>query len=891
MKFDKKRAAKVGKGVAKHGSRAVGSLFGLAVKTLVTMLLIFVTTGVMIACVFASYVNNELSEGLELNLSNFALNQSSVIYYMDKDTQTWEELVTLYSDENRIWASGEEIPEHMKHAAVAIEDKRFYEHNGVDWYRTVAAFGNMFLGFRDTFGASTLTQQLIKNLTERNEVTVARKFMEIFSAIEFERTYDKETILEWYLNTIYLGEQCYGVSTAAYTYFGKELKDLSITESAAIISITNNPSIYDPYIDPEANQKRREIILAEMYKEGYIETEEEYDACLRESATLKFSKGEEEESANSHYTYFEDLVINDVIDSFVTNMGVSREWAEKMVFCGGYKIYCTLDTELQAIVDEVYTNLENIPATTGSAQQLQSGITLIDNETGCVVAVCGGVGEKTTSRGWSYATDTLRPPGSSIKPLAVYSPALELGMISPLSVIDDAPLATEISGVEGDWPRNDDYEYDGLMTVRDALRRSRNAVAARIMVMLTPQASYDFLVNRYHLTSLVVSRDSGYGTVLTDISYAPLALGELTDGASTREMAQAYATFPNDGVYTESRTFLYITDADDNMVFENSEISMQAISEKTAYYINSMLTNAVQAGTGTEARLSGMTVAGKTGTTGSNNDRWFVGYTPYYTAAVWTGYDMPETIRMVNGGNPAAQLWNKVMSRVHEGLEYREFTGRTDLVSVTVCAQCGLLPSDYTRETSSGYVCSEDAPHSYCMGEHWSDAVPENWEEDPLTGLWVDTITGWNIDDVHALLIHPVTGELFTQEEAEAYLEAQLEPSWEYDEGVGLYRDRITGWYADLREMKLINPDTGELLDQASAVDYVVTRENPTWSGSYAEGYYDTVTGWDVDLDSMMLMNPHTGELCTQEEAEEYLRVNPEEEDEGFFDWFEELFG
>ena len=309
----------------KRRQRSAGSVFRAIGKAFGTLMLVGVLSGLVFVCIFAVY----------LSLDGFALDQTSVIYYYDDATGDYQELQQLYGKENRIWADYEEIPQDLIFACVAIEDKRFYEHHGVDWLRTLKASVNMFLGGNSTYGASTITQQLIKNLTQEDEVTVRRKILEIFRALEFEKKYSKDTILEWYLNRIYLGEGCYGVKSAAQVYFGKELSELTLAECASLIGITNNPSIYDPYLNPEKNKERQEIILSEMLEQGYIE-QPEYEEAVAQQLVLKNTSGEQDDETESeYYSYFIDQVIRDVTADLAEATGYTEETAELMIRTGG----------------------------------------------------------------------------------------------------------------------------------------------------------------------------------------------------------------------------------------------------------------------------------------------------------------------------------------------------------------------------------------------------------------------------------------------------------------------------------------------------------------------------------------------------------------------------
>lgn len=669
-------------------------------KVIGTLILIGCTTGAILACFAATYIKTVIIPQDYVDASAYSMNLSSTIYYTDPSTGEAKELRTLHGEENRVKVDYEEIPEDLVNALVAIEDQRFWKHQGVDWRRTGGAFLNMFLGMKDTYGGSTITQQLIKNMTQNDDVTVKRKILEIFRALEFERNYSKEEILEMYLNYIYLGGNCYGVGTASLAYFGKSVSELDLAECASLIGITNNPSRYDPYISDytkEQNKQRQEIILNEMLEQGYI-TQAEHDAAVAEE--LVFVGRGQGTTSTTAYSYFEDQLIRDVIADLKETYDISDQLASQMVYNGGLSIYCTQDPAIQAKVDAVYEDLSNFSGTSSSGQQLQSGITVIDNETGNVVALAGGVGEKTASLLTNRATQSLRQPGSAIKPLAVYAPALDLGVITPATVIDDSPYSFDGDG-GSPWPVNSYGYYRGLTNVYNGLQDSINTLAVKVLANYTsPQVAYDFLVNNLGFsTDHLVVQEERNGTVFSDIGLAQLALGGLTDGVTTLEMASAYSAFPRGGLYIEPRTYTKVERVDPDtgavtVLLDNQAESHAAMKDSTAWYINTMLQNVVRNGTGTSARFDGMTIAGKTGTTTSRKDLYFVGYSAYYTAAVWSGFDQPE--RMSSGlQQQSAVTWKKVMSAIHEGLEDKSFpTPSAGTVTVPVCADSGLQATE-----------------------------------------------------------------------------------------------------------------------------------------------------------------------------------------------------
>ncbi len=669
-----RRVRRAASAVVDTAAAGTGFVLRTAVKAVLTVLLVFVTTGLLLACIFAVYVKTCLSEDLDLTPEEMASNMSSrILVETSTGSNQWEELATLYYTENRIWVDYDQIPENLEHAAVAIEDKNFYEHKGVDWWRTLGAFGNMFLSMQDTYGGSTITQQLIKNITGKKDVTVQRKLLEIFQALEFEKKYTKQEIMGWYLNEIYLGEGCYGVGSAAREYFNKEVWDLDLAECASLIGITNNPSLYDPYIGPKSearNKNRQETILFEMYDQGYI-TYEEYVSAKEEDLVFKRNIGEERTfEPNSYYV---DSLVWALTEDLAEAKGITEDAAEYLIYNGGYTIYCCMDQRIQGIIDAVYQNVGELPqpSSNQSGQKLSSAIVIINPADGSIVGLAGDTGVKEGSFTDNYATQLVRPPGSSFKPVAVYAPAFDLGVVTQSTPVNDAP-GIILQGNPNWFPHNDGGGYWGWTTIRQGIVSSLNTVAAQTLDKIGLQASWDYLTNRFGFKNLLRDYwDESQQAMFTDYSYAPLALGQLSKGITPLEMAQAFTAFVNDGVMVKGRTYSYVLDNDGNIVLDNSPDRHVAVKENTARNIADVLKAAVLYGTGTDAQISGQAVAGKTGTTSNKFDRYFTGFTRYYVAACWTGYKYNAIMNFY--GNPAARIWQRIMKQIHEGLEYWDF--------------------------------------------------------------------------------------------------------------------------------------------------------------------------------------------------------------------------
>lgn len=715
-----------------------------------TLVLTAACTALIFAFIFMAWVNSSLKGRTEVYIDEFETAVSTELYYQDAETEEWVMYQTLFMDgEDRIWVGLDEIPQDLKDAAIAIEDKRFERHPGVDLKSTVRAIVYTLTG-KSVQGGSTITQQTVKNVTGDNQDTVLRKVKEIYRALEMEKRYEKDEILEAYLNEIFMGQSCYGVETASLRYFGVHVNELSLAQCASLISITNNPSQFGPFEGEwsrEQNRKRQLLVLDAMLDQDKI-TEEEYNAAVAEEVI--FTNGysntgnyygeaivdtdELEEEAKPAVTtaykarnsYFTDAVIEDVAQALMDEYGYDYDTAINKVYGSGYKIYTTQNYEYQAIAEKVYEDLGNTPytitKTDGTTEQLQGAMTIIDPYTGYVVAMVGGVGEKIYDRGLNWAT-TYRPCGSATKPISVYAPALDAGVITGASTVDDFPLWLLYTGDDGGatdpkdpfkegtpWPKNDYSGFKGLSTVRKALVRSMNTCAVRVCNQLGVWESYDFMTSNLGFTTLTQDDATALGA---------MALGGYTNGVTTEEMAAAYAAFANEGIYTRPRTFIRVEDTNGRVVLENEIDSHAAMKSSTAALMNSILTDVVSGGTGSGAYFSGMTIAGKTGSTNDLRDRYFVGYTPYYVGACWVGYE--SNARISSGGvNPAVSLWKKVMEEIHSELPNKKFFECPDLIQVSVCSDSGMLATTLCEADSRGsrvrteWVARDNQPQELC---------------------------------------------------------------------------------------------------------------------------------------------------------------------------------
>ncbi len=686
--------------------RIAAGIIGRVFFAVFTLALIGICTAGIFAYIFMQYINTSVAPNLAVSMEDYELDLSSFIYYQDKETQEWVEYQTIHGVENRILVDFDDIPDAMWQAAVAIEDHRFFQHHGVDWYGTLGAV-KTFLTGGDTRGASTITQQVLRNITEDKEVTVNRKIREIFRALQFEKNNTKDQILTRYLNTIYLGQGCYGVQTAAQYYFGKDVKDLSVAECASIIAITNNPELYGPmstititrsdgstWTPREYNKYRQELILERMANPEVINpdtgvpylTEEEYERIKAEPLIFTDGSVDADELVAKANTgtginnWFVEQVIWDVSADLAKKYEISEGAARTLMYSSGYRIYTTMDPQIQNIAETVYADRSNLDITSKNGQPIQSGMTIVDPSNGNVVAIVGAIGPKDKNLVSSYAT-MKKQVGSSMKPLTAYAPALDAGTITPASTFDNYPVRLEGGSP---WPKNSPNTYTGWTSVREGIRRSINTIAVQSLESVGAVAAYAFATDNLRL-----------GLDPNDMAPSPLGMGGLTYGLSTVEMAAAYSCFANNGIYNKPRTYTKVEDSKGNVILENQPESHVAMKETTAYLMTDMLNRAVAGGgTGSAANFSGMTIAGKTGTTNTACDRYFVGYTPYYCAAVWTGFKSAERIPS-KLGNTAIVMWKKVMQQIHEDLPNKSFDKpASGLTSVTVCADSGKRCTD-----------------------------------------------------------------------------------------------------------------------------------------------------------------------------------------------------
>ncbi|MBQ3428094.1 MAG: PBP1A family penicillin-binding protein [Clostridia bacterium] len=664
----------------------------LAARRGVRTFLIVLIAAIVVVCagMFVGMYTAVSREIKDMNIDGLALNNTSVIYYIDS-AGVEREYEKLQSDTNRIWVSSENIAPGFKDAIVSIEDERFYSHKGVDIKRTFGATVKYVLskvGFGEsTYGGSTITQQVIKNITSENDFKATRKIKEMMRALALERELSKDDILTMYCNIVYFANNCNGVEAAAQLYFGKPASDLNIQEAASIAGITQYPAEFDPIAHPDKNVSKRNTVLAKMYELGKI-TEQEYQAAIASPLELSTSSMQRQNRVTS---YFTDQVVNDLIRDLMREKSYSEDFAARQVYNGGFKIYATVDPHVQSVMESVYEDRSNFP---GGAD-IQSAMVITDPYTGAVKGLIGGLGEKTDVRGWNRATQAKRQPGSSIKPLSVYGPAIDLGKVTEVDVIKDE----EITIGNDNWkPKNSYAGFKGDMSVKEAISRSANIPAVKILDMVGLSNSYGYLTNKFHITTITDG----------DKNFSSLALGGLTQGVTVEEMAAAYGVFVNRGKYITPYTYSKVVDQSNTTILENFVNASQAMSESAAYITSDLLSGPVNLpyGTATSARLStGMPTYGKTGTTDDDFDKWFVGFTPYYVGAVWFGFDTPSSLSKAGiSGNPCITAWKLVFEKLSSEQVYKAIEKPASVIQTAVCSISGKLPGGSCQKVTAYFV-------------------------------------------------------------------------------------------------------------------------------------------------------------------------------------------
>ncbi len=726
--------------IRKKNKRPIRALLKGVGKIVLTVGLVGLISAVIVGAVLVVYVVGTFDATGKLpELGKFSMENRSVIYVMN-DEGEYEEYQNLLGG-NTVWVDLEKIPVNLQNAVIAIEDERFREHEGVDWNRTIAAMVNLVanrvfnLGTTE-YGGSSITQQLIKVTTQNNEHSIERKINEILLAIELEKSeYTKDQVLEGYLNNMPLTGDLVGVGIGARYYFGKEVTDLSLAECAVMASITNNPSVYDPYTHPENIRTRQKIVLSKMFELGFI-TEDEYVQALNEELVFKSSAAHQ-----SIQDYYVDQVIEDVINDLMEQYGYSYNYAENLVFYGGLNIYSAEDPELQGAVEAIYADESNYPALREKDEEHPQAAFFAVDYTGRVVATVGGRGEKDGNRVLNRSTQSVRSPGSSIKPITAYGPSIALDLVHYSSLMRDAPILLPDGSK---WPHN--YEMkttpdNGDVLLGVALQKSLNTVSARLVQQLTPQRSFEYATNIFQLSTLVENKAIG-GSIFTDKDLSPLALGAFTEGVTVRDMATAYAVYGSGGYHNKPFTYYSVTTGDlgdETMLLEGGRSSVEVLDAQTCYVMVKLMQRVTTLGTAADIgkSWSGWEVFGKTGTSESKRDVYFAGGTAYYAAASWFGYDNNQVMISTQTGY-AKSLWNKAMKALHKNLEIKEFTVPEGVQEWQYCTATGQLATSDCPKTDTGWYKSSNVP-DFCTEHKGTPLNPD--------GTLPETTTAPSSDD------------------------------------------------------------------------------------------------------------------------------------------------
>lgn len=619
-------------------------------KILSTAIAVAIFTTIVAVMYTAAFVLKFADDRIPYDVKATKLHLTSFIYVNDENGDPVE-YDRIHGVENRVWVDFKDIPLAMREAVVAIEDKRFYKHNGVDLVRTLGAVKSLFS--KNSNGGSTLTQQLIKNLTEDNEVSLLRKVREMFRARNFEKDHSKDEIIEAYLNIVYFGAGCRGVQSAAKIYFDKDVKDCSIAESAAIVGITQNPSKFNPFSHPDENKKRREIIIKEMYDQQKI-SKEQFDQAMQESADMKFvQKAGEETETSATRNWYMDMMLMDVVHDLCEQLGVGEDTAWEMIRTQGLQIYSAMDKDAQKACDDVISEGTILP----TDKDFELGFMMIGFD-GRVLANLGSRNPKEHDLDFDNSVDAVRQPGSSIKPIAVYAPAIDKGLYNYSSIIPGALL----QNFYRDKPGPNGRQFPD-MPLQKCVQWSSNVASARVLQTLTPQSAYAFMTEKLGFTTLDKNEDAN--------TLVGFALGGLKNGTTVREMTAAFQIFGNGGVYNKPYTYFCVKDREGRILLDNrNKIGERAISSESATIMNQILRTVITGGTGTSANISDWELYGKTGTT-DQNDSWFIGASPYAVAGAWTGYKNPRAL-------PdywfAQRAWKEIMSKYLGKKEKKTFS-------------------------------------------------------------------------------------------------------------------------------------------------------------------------------------------------------------------------
>lgn len=682
--------------------KRVVSIIAISIFSLAAV--IAVVFGVSIAIIY-----KDIDFAVDENLFDSSSSFESTVFYADSGKGTDYDPVAIETSGSirKIHYDLDEISPFIINGFIAVEDKKFYDHSGVDVKRTLLAAINLITKREKTFGASTITQQVIKNISGDNQLTLKRKVSEIIRALHIERVYDKNEILEVYLNIVPMGDNIYGIGAASRAYFGKEPSDLSVEEAATLIGVTNAPTAYSPYLNPDACKRKRDIVLGVIEREGVI-TDEEYENAIARPITV-VPRAEMEDRFDS---WFVETAISEICSDLVNRYGISLSAARMMLLGGGYKVYTTMNPDVQGIMEDYFENTENLA--TEVSNGLNYAMVVCDSGSGNLLGIIGNAGKKEGNRLLNHAT-VNHIPASTLKPLALYAPLIDAGRINWSTVFDDVPLEfVEREGEYIEYPKNSPDVYAGLTTVKDAIKLSKNTVALRLAKIRTPRTIFDSLKAKFGFDSLV-ERDGN----LTDVDYAPMALGQLSHGIPLIKLTEAYCTFPSDGRWHKARSYLYVLDHNGKLILENKTEEKQVFKESTARIMNQLLMGVTESGTASSVELKNyVECAGKTGTSSGNRDKLFIGYTPSLTSGIWCGYDNSASAGALSKSH--LRIWDDVMLLICDENYRGETFSTAGLSCLPYCMDSGELFSEnclYDPRGSRieyGYFTEDNKPQMKC---------------------------------------------------------------------------------------------------------------------------------------------------------------------------------
>lgn len=681
-------------------------ILGVVGKIFLSTALVLTITCCIVGTALTIYVMQIVDSESIIDLNTLKLNYTAIIYAKDEKGVDVE-LERLAQKENRIWVNYSEIPQDLKDAVVFTEDERFDTHDGVDFKRTIAAFANLLLHPKSTFGGSTITQQLVKNINgdffERNKA-YDLKIKEIVTAMNIEKNFSKDEILECYLNYISLDNNINGVQAGAKYYFNKDVKNLTLNECATLGVISKSPSTYNPVKHPENNNKRRMYALDKLLQFNCI-TQAEYDANIKSMPKLSPQKTTTDTPAKKEYTsYFTDSVLNEVIKDLCAKYKYSPEHAEQLLFTQGWKVYTTMEVKTQKILEDYFKN----PANFNRGKEInktQAYMTIMDLK-GNTVAMVGGKGPKTGDRVLNRVTSSKRPAGSTIKPLSIYTPAFENDIITWSQMMDDAPVMEIDDGKGGKrpYPQNFNRKFEGSFSIIDAIKVSKNTIPVRLCNMLKPQTCFDFAYKKLGLKTLIQTGSHN------NVNPGSMALGD--GGTTLYDLTAAFQIFGNGGYYTEPKMYSKVINADGETVLDTTiRANERVMSSQTAYIMNKALGEVVTGGSGSEAKMKNFEVVGKTGTSNERRDLLFMGVTPYYVAGIRYGYDNNDVIEEKDDGLSQMVVWKNVMTKVLASKKPAQFKlDEAGIIKAQYCTSSGLLAHSACTAQKSGYYKESHQP-------------------------------------------------------------------------------------------------------------------------------------------------------------------------------------